>query len=242
MRAEPRPGGFGRVLPLVVVAALLGAFFALGGPRYVTLDALAENRAVLTAFVAENRVTAVVLLVAIYAALVAISFPGAGLLTLFAGFLFGTAVGGAAVVAGATLGAVVIFLISRTSLGEPLAARAGPFLEKLRGGFQDGAFSYMLVLRLVPAFPFWLVNIAAGLLGVPLRTFVVTTFLGIIPGTFVYASVGAGVGVVLDAGGEVQLGGLLLKPEILGPIAALTLLSLLPVVLKRVRGSRARAV
>jgi uncharacterized membrane protein YdjX (TVP38/TMEM64 family) len=224
--------------PLVLVAVALGTFFALGGPDYVTIDTLRENRAALRAFSAANPLLAPLALVAVYAALVAISFPGAGLLTIVAGFMFGTVVGGISVVIGATIGATILFLAARTALGDALARRAGPFLEKLCAGFEENAFSYMMLLRLVPAFPFWLVNIAPALFKVPLRTFVLTTALGIVPGTFVYASIGAGAGAVLDAGGELDLSGVLLKPEVLGPIAGLILLALVPILLKRRKAKR----
>ena len=233
---RPRHGSFRRFGPLAAVALALALFFALGGPKHVTLEALAANRAALTRIAAEHPLLAPLGLAAIYALLVAISFPGASLLTIFAGFMFGTLVGGAAIVVGATLGATAIFLVARTAFGDALTRRAGPFLGKLRAGFEANAASYMLVLRLTPVFPFWLVNIAPALFNVPLRTFVITTFIGIIPGTFVFASVGAGAGTVLDAGRTLDLSGVLLKPEILAPIAGLILLSLIPIVLKRRSG------
>lgn len=220
-------------LPLGVAAICLAAFFLLGGADYISLDWLKENRSFLTDFVSQHPIWAALGLIGIYAALVAISFPGASLLTIFAGFMFGTVTGTATVVVGATLGAVAIFLMSKSTFGDALAKRAGPAIEGLREGFQRDAFSYLLVLRLAPAFPFWLVNIAAGLLGARLSTFAVTTFFGIIPGSFVYASIGAGAGALLDTGRELNLAGALLKPEILLPIAGLSLLSFLPMVLRR---------
>ncbi len=125
--------------------------------------------------------------VALYAAVVALSLPGGAVLTMAGGFLFGWLLGGLASIVGATIGASIVFLIARSALGEFLAARAGPWLSRFRQGFQDDAFSYLLFLRLVPIFPFWLVNLAPALLGVGFVTYVATTFLGIIPGTFAYS-------------------------------------------------------
>jgi uncharacterized membrane protein YdjX (TVP38/TMEM64 family) len=224
-----------RLLPLLVIIGALGAFFALGGAEALSLDALTARHAELEAFVADNRVAAVAGFIALYAILVGISFPGASALTVIGGLVFGTVVGGASVVVGATAGATIIFLATRTALGETLRARAGPFLKRLQTGFDANAFSYLLTLRLIPAVPFWALNIAAGVFGMRTAPYVTATALGIIPGTFVYASVGAGAGVVIAEGGELELSGLLLKPEVLLPILGLVALALLPVAVKRLR-------
>ncbi len=224
-----------RLLPLLVIIGALGAFFALGGAEALSLDALTARHAELEAFVADNRVAAVAGFIALYAILVGISFPGASALTVIGGLVFGTVVGGASVVVGATAGATIIFLAARAALGETLRARAGPFLKRLQTGFDANAFSYLLTLRLIPAVPFWALNIAAGVFGMRTAPYVTATALGIIPGTFVYASVGAGAGVVIAEGGELELSGLLLKPEVLLPILGLVALALLPVAVKRLR-------
>ena len=229
---DRRPGALRRFLPLLILAAGLGAFFALGLDRYVTLDTLRDNRQALSAWVAENWALAAFVYVLAYIAMVAFSLPGGLVATLTGGFLFGTVFGGLLTVFGATIGATAIFLAAKTALGETLRQKAGPKLRKLEDGFGKNAFSYMLVLRLVPVFPFFLVNLAPAFLGVPLRTYVVATFLGIIPGTFVFASLGNGLGAVFDAGRDPDLG-LIFEPEILGPILALALLALLPVVYRR---------
>ncbi|PKP77320.1 MAG: hypothetical protein CVT81_10125 [Alphaproteobacteria bacterium HGW-Alphaproteobacteria-3] len=221
-----------RFLPLLILVAGLGAFFALGLDRYVTLDTLRDNRQVLSAWVVENWALAAFVYVLAYIAMVAFSLPGGLVATLTGGFLFGTVFGGLFAVVGATIGATAIFLAARTALGEMLREKAGPKLRKLEDGFGKNAFSYMLVLRLVPIFPFFLVNLAPAFLGVPLRTYVVTTFLGIVPGTFVFASLGNGLGAVFDAGRDPDLG-LIFEPEILVPILALALLALLPIVYRR---------
>ena len=135
---------------------------------------------------------------AVYIVVVALSVPGGALLTITGGFLFGWLVGGLSTVIGATIGATIVFLIAKTSLGETLAAKAGPWMAKLSEGFRNDAMNYLLFLRLVPAFPFWLINLAPALLNVPLSTFVIATFIGIIPGTFAFAFLGAGLDSIID--------------------------------------------
>lgn len=219
--------------PLVVLVLLAIGFFAVGGQRYVTLDALRDNRQFLVDYVAASPVISALILMAVYAALVAISFPGASLLTIAAGLLFGTLVGGSLVVLGATLGAATVFIIARNASGDDLRTKIGGWGEKLADGFQKDAFSYLLLLRLLPLAPFWLVNIVPALFGVKLRDYVLATAIGIVPGTFVYASIGAGAGSILAAGQELNLQGALLKPEVIGPIVGLAALALLPVLYKR---------
>ena len=135
---------------------------------------------------------------------------------------------------GATAGATIVFLIARSALGETLRAKAGPRIRRMEEGFRADALSYLLVLRLIPLFPFWLVNIVPAFLGVPVRTYVLGTFIGIIPGSFVYASVGNGLGAVFEAGGTPDLG-IIFEPAILLPIVGLAVLALLPVAYRKVR-------
>src|ERR1700719_5006595 len=182
-----------RLLPLGVLVAAWIVFMLAGGYRYLTFSALAENRDWLCGLVRQWGVLAAFVYIMVYATLVALSVPGAAILTIAGGFLFGTWVGGLCAVIGATLGATAIFLAARAGLGG-LTQRAGRFVGKLEAGFRADAFSYLLVLRLVPIFPFWLVNLVAALARVRLRTYVVGTLLGIIPGSFVFVSLGQGFG------------------------------------------------
>jgi len=189
--------------------------------------------------------------IALYAATVTLSLPGGAVLTIAGGFLFGWFLGGVASIIGATIGACAVFLVARSSLGDFLAARAGPWLSRFRQGFQEDAFSYLLFLRLVPIFPFWLVNLAPGLLGVSFATYVVTTILGIIPGTFAYSLAGNGLDSLIEAqqamhqsclakigpGGQESCPyaldpGALLTPELIAGLVALGLVALVPVVVK----------
>jgi uncharacterized membrane protein YdjX (TVP38/TMEM64 family) len=230
--APRRPALLKRALPLVVLVAGLGAFFVLDLDVYFSLEALKQNRESLQMFVAENGFLAILAFAGLYAVVVAFSLPGGAIMTLAGGFLFGTIVGGMTVVVGATIGATALFLIARTALGDVLWAKAGPFLTKMEDGFRENAMSYLLVLRLVPLFPFWLVNLVPAFLGVPTGTYVIGTFFGIIPGTFVFASVGNGLGALLDAGQDPNLG-IIFQPNVLGPLIALALLSLVPVAYKK---------
>ncbi len=222
-----------RFLPLVIIATALAAFFALGGPQYISLDSLRDNQEFLKAFVADNYLIAIVGFVALYAVLVAISVPGAGFLSIFSGFLFGVKTGVPAVVIGATIGATIIFLIARSALGSGLAAKAGPFMRKFEKGLKENELSYLFILRLVPIFPFFIVNIVPALFDVKARNYVLTTFLGIIPGALVYVSVGNGIGDALAAGGDVPLSGLMFRPAVILPIIGLIFLSMIPVAYKQ---------
>ncbi len=222
-----------RFLPLVFVAAGLAGFFAFDLDRYFSLDALRDNRDTLKAWVSGSPVLAVGAFMLAYAAAVAISFPGASILTVFGGFLFGLAVGVPAIVVAATIGAVIVFLAAKTAAGDFFRERAKGFLSQMEKGFRENELSYMFLLRLAPVFPFWAVNIGAGALGVSLRNYLAGTLFGIIPGSFVYASIGNAAGAAFDAGESVTLSGILLKPTTLLPLVGLAALSLLPIVLKR---------
>lgn len=240
--------------PLLVILAAAALVYAMGWHRALTLENIAENRAWLQTTIAENRPLALLAYISAYALAVAASLPGALFLTLGGGLLFGWFTGGLAAVAGATLGATALFLIARTAFGETLAAKAGPALLKLQDGFKENALSYLLFLRLVPVFPFFLVNLAPALLGVPLSTYLVGTFIGIIPGTFAYASAGAGLDGVfaaaeteyaacLAAKGAASCtltinAGNLINTETKIAFVLLGLVALLPIVLKRWRQPR----
>ena len=222
-----------RFLPLVIILGALTAFFALGGPKYISLDGLRDNQDVLKAFVAEHKALAVLGFIGIYAVLVAISVPGAGFLSIFSGFLFGVLTGTFAAVIAASIGATIIFLVARSALGTGLAAKAGPFMQKFEKGLKENELPYLFILRLVPIFPFFIVNIVPALFDVKLRNYVLSTVLGIIPGGLVYVSVGNGIGDALSAGQEVPLAGLMLRPAVILPIVGLMLLSLIPVAYKK---------
>lgn len=182
-----------RFAPLAVLAGVLGVIIFNGWHKQLTLENVFAVREAFQGFITQHFFIAMLAYIATYAAAVAISVPGASILTLSGGLIFGWFFGGAAAVTGASIGAILLFLIARSAFGEALRAKAGPKINGLVEGFQKDAMSYLLFLRLVPAFPFFVVNIAAALLGVPLRTYIIGTVLGIIPATFAFASIGAGL-------------------------------------------------
>ncbi len=181
------------------LVALMVLVFAMGWHKHLSFETVGRNYEAMRAYIDGNLAAALALFMLLYIAVVALSLPGGLVMTLTGGLLFGWQIGAPATVIAATVGATVLFLIARSSFGETLAAKAGPWLAKLRDGFQENALSYLLFLRLVPAFPFVVVNLAPALLGVPLRTYVLGTFLGIIPGTFAFSVAGAGLGSVVEA-------------------------------------------
>lgn len=224
-----------RFLPLAVLAVGLIAVITLDLGQYLSIDTLRQHRAALTGYVAAHGIVASLVFMALYAVAVALSIPGAAVLTIAAGFLFGIVWGAVLVVTGATIGAVAIFLAARTAVGDLLRRKAGPTMKKLEAGFHANAFSYLLTLRLIPVVPFWLLNLVPAFLGVPLGTYTLATLIGIIPGTLVYVSVGNGLGATLEAGREPDLG-IIFAPEILLPLLGLALLSLAPAVYKKLAG------
>jgi uncharacterized membrane protein YdjX (TVP38/TMEM64 family) len=229
--AKPR-AGFARFLPIGLIALAAGVIFATGAHNYLSLETLRGNRAALEGFVERNLPLAVAAFAAAYIVVTALSLPGATLMSVLGGFLFGPFLGTGVVVFAATIGAALIFSAARTALGDSLRTKAGPFARKMEDGFKRNAFSYLLLLRLIPLFPFFIVNIAPAIFDVKLRTFTLATFIGIIPGAFAFVSAGNGLGAVLASGGDLELAGLLAKPEILTPIIALSVLAMLPIALK----------
>jgi uncharacterized membrane protein YdjX (TVP38/TMEM64 family) len=223
-------------LGLLILAAVL--FVALGGLRYRSLAALVEHGEWLREFVARGGIAAVLAFILAYAGLVALSLPAAAFLSITSGFLFGCWLGAVYAVFGATIGATIVFLAVRAGVAG-LVERAGPRIRRLEAGFRDDALSYLLVLRLVPIFPFWLVNLAAGAVGLGLPIFVFATFIGMIPTSFVYASLGSGLGDLLAQGHHPDLA-ILYQPSVLLPIIGLAALVLLPVVYKRWRNGRSK--
>jgi len=183
----------------VAVAVLACVIAAMGWHHLLTVKTIGLNYEALREFISANLATALALYAAIYISIVALSLPGATVLTLAGGLLFGWKIATPMAVVAATAGATIIFLVARSSLGTVMTSRVGPWLERLRSGFAENALSYLLFLRLVPAFPFVVVNLASAVLGVPLRTYVLGTFLGIIPGTTAFTVAGAGLGSVIKA-------------------------------------------
>ncbi|MGF1445184.1 MAG: TVP38/TMEM64 family protein [Pikeienuella sp.] len=230
--ARPAPGrAVWRYLPIAVVAIAAGAAVAFGGDA-LGFAALERNYDALQAWRAANPVLVAAAFVTVYAVAVAVSLPGAVWLTILGGLLFGTALGAALVVVAATTGATLIFLAARTALGNHLRDRASGWLARLERGFRRDEVSFLLIMRLVPAVPFFIANLAPAFLGARLQTFVWTTFVGIIPATIVYAWIGAGLGVEIAKGVPPDLG-LIFEPHVLGPLLGLAALAALPMALRR---------
>lgn len=225
--------GIARLLPLAIIAgvALIGGYFLRDE---LSFTALAEHRAALEALRDGHYLASVLSFVAAYIVIVAFSLPGATLATLTGGFLFATFPGVLFNVTGATIGATLIFMAARLGLGERLAARmdtGSPRVKALKAGIDDNQWSVLFLMRLVPAVPFFIANLLPALVAVPLHRFVITTLLGILPGTLVYTSVGAGLGEVFARGEAPDLG-VIFEPQILWPLLGLSALAALPIILK----------
>lgn len=232
----PRRAPLWRVLPLLLIltVALTGAYFLRD---VLSFDALREHRLALLAYRDAHYVGTVLIFIAVYAAIVSFSLPGATVTTLTGGFLFGLFPGVLFNMIGATLGACGIFLAARWGLGERLAARmdaASGRIHRIKAGLDENQWSMLFLIRLLPVVPFFVANLLPALLNVPLWRFAVSTFLGIIPGALIYTSVGSGLGAVFAAGGTPDLM-VIFQPQILLPILALSALVLLPVALKALR-------
>lgn len=236
----PPPSRLVRALPILTLVAGAAAFFALGLHRYVNFATLAAHRAALTEWVAAHELTAPVAFILAYVMVAAFSLPGAALVSITGGFLFGIVLGASYAVIGATIGATILFVAARTAFADLLRAKAGSAIARMEKGFRHNALSYLLVLRLVPLFPFFVVNLVPAFLGVTLRTFVIATFFGIMPGAVVYASVGNGLGAVFDSGREPDLHIIFTLPILL-PILGMVALSLVPVAYKHWRSKPPQA-
>ena len=222
-----------RRLWLVVAAVAAIVLVRISGfHSYLSFDVLKSQRAFLSAFITENYLIATLSYVAIYTVVVALSLPGAFLMTLAGGFFFGALVGASLAVAGATIGAILIFLFARSIFGENALDRFGDAAARLAVAIRREAAVYLLVLRLVPLFPFFLVNLVPAFVGVRLSTFAITTFVGIIPATVVYSLAGAGLGSILDRDEEISASAIL-TPEILAGLLGLALLTLSSIPLRR---------
>jgi uncharacterized membrane protein YdjX (TVP38/TMEM64 family) len=245
-------------VPLGVILAIMAVALAAGWHRHLSVETLVRHRAAIDALIDAHHVPAILAFMAMYAAAVALSFPGAALLTIGGGMLFGTLIGGLAAIGAATLGATVFFLIAKYAFGGITgcgwARRAGPLGERLASGFRKDAFCYLVFLRLVPLFPFWLVNLVSAPSGVGVVPFIAATALGIIPATFAFAFFGAGLDSAIAAQEGVyqaclaaQQSGCHLDfdfrtaatPELIGGLVALGLIALVPPVLRRLRSARA---
>ncbi len=220
------------LLAALALAGVAVAVWQTGLTHELSWAGLARHQATLLAVVSAHPVLAPIAYATIYAVIVAISIPEAAVVTVAGGLLFGTFLGGALAVLGATVGAVALFLVARTAFAQTLARRAGALLDHIRPRLHEDGFSYLLALRLIPAVPFWLVNLAAALCGMRLVPYAAATLIGIMPITFIFAWIGSGVGGVLAAGRSPDLS-FIFSIRVLAPLLALAVLALLPIVLRR---------
>ena len=234
-----KKNGLLRKLPLILIAtvAVLGAFTL---KDTLTFENLAENRETLLAFRDSNYLWAALGFVVVYTVMVAFSLPGAIMATLTGGFLFGILPGTLLNVSAATMGAVLIFLAAKWGFGEKMAERmegSEGAVKRIKDGIDENQWSMLFLIRLVPAVPFWMANLVPAMVGVPLSRFVISTFIGIIPGGLVYTSVGAGLSEVFARGETPDLG-VIFEPQILLPMLGLCALAALPMVIKALRGGK----
>lgn len=232
-------GGFVRHLPLLIIlgVAVVGSFVLRD---YLGFDTLRDNRVALLAYRDSHFLLMAVGFTLIYVAIVAFSLPGAAVASVTGGFLFGLAAGSILNITAATIGAGLIFVAARWGLGATLSARIDASdgrLSRIRDGLRENEVSVLLLMRLVPAVPFFVANLLPALVGVRFATFMWTTAVGIIPGGVVYTWIGVGVGEVFDRGDTPDLS-LLWEPHVIGPILGLCLLAALPMILKALRGSK----
>lgn len=236
---QPSNTSLTRYLPLVAVVIGAGIGWYLLRD-YLSFQALADNREALIAFRDANYVLTAGLFMLAYALIVTFSLPGATIATLTGGFLFATFPGALFNVAGATLGATAIFMAAQTSFGAKLGERlegSEGIIKRFKDAIDENQWSALFLLRLVPAVPFFIANLLPAVFEVPLKRYVITTFLGIMPGAIVYTSVGAGLGEVF-ARGETPNLGIIFEPQVLLPILGLSALAALPIILKAVRGKK----
>lgn len=240
-----------RLLPVAGLLLAALAIVATGLHEAVGIDAVMARRDQLRGFVDSRPLLAALGYAGIYVAFVALSLPGAWWLSVMGGFLFGWLAGGALAVVCATIGAILIFLAARTSVGESLVRRAGPRLTRFLAAFRRDAFAYLLIMRLLPVIPFWVNNLAPALVGARLSNFAAATFVGIIPVTFAFAFAGEGLDAMMAeeradqaacrAAGHASCApslGLedLLTPQLMIAIGVISLLSLLPILFRRQLG------
>ncbi len=226
-----------RMLPFVaiVLAAILGFVFLRD---YLSFDKLAENQDVLKAWRDSNYVLAALVFIAVYIVIVGFSLPGAAIATLTGGFLFGVFPGALFNIIAAAIGATAIFMAARTGFGETLSKKmdgSDGAVKKIKDGLKEDEVSYLLLMRLVPAVPFFVANLVPALVNVNLKRFIWTTFVGIIPGSVVYTWVGSGLADVF-AKGETPNLGIIFEWHILGPLLGLAGLAFVPIIIKKIKG------
>lgn len=224
-------------LPLLIIIALSALIYFSGWTKYLTFEQIKAHRAELLSYIDTYPIAMPLLFITLYIVTTTLSLPGGAALSLFGGFLFGMPWSTLYVVFGATIGATFLFFAARTALGGFLKKKAGPFLSKMEKGFHKNASSYLLFLRFIPLFPFWLVNLAPAFFNVRTSTFIWTTLVGIIPGSYVFTQAGSGLGAIFDKGKAFSIDSVF-NTQIKIALAALALFALIPILVKRLRHDR----
>lgn len=223
-----------RFAPLAVLVGLIAAAYHFDLHNYLSLEQIKEQKEQFKDYIAEQPVLAPLIFVGAYTAAVALSLPIASLLTLLGGFLFGLVQGTLMVVTSATIGATIIFIVAKTSLGATLREKAGGLYNKVESNMKDNAIGYLLFMRLVPLFPFVLVNVVPALFNVSLRVFVLTTFFGILPGSAVFVYFGQQLG-------EINALGDLISPQVLLAFGLLGLFAVIPTIYTQIKNRKKEA-
>lgn len=219
-----------KIIVFALAAVAIGLFFYFDLQRFLTLSALKANHQALLHYYEAHTALMVIGFMALYILQTALSLPGAAILSLASGAIFGAIMGTLYAVTAATIGAALAFLVTRYLLRDIVISKFGGKLEKLNRELEQRGFNYLLFLRLVPLFPFFLINLAAGLTRLPLRTFVLGTAIGIIPGGFVFVNAGASLATITSLSG-------IASPRVLGSFALLGLFALMPVIYSKVKGN-----
>jgi len=228
-----------RFAPALLVVLAVALVVRSGLLGRLSLESLRDSRHDLLAYVQAHPLQSLGLYAAVYVSTVALSLPTALILTLTGGFLFGPWIGGVTAACSCTLGATLVFLISRLTVGDAVEAKTGPRVRAVAEEIRKDAFFYILTLRLIPVTPFWLTNVAAGLIAIPVSTFAAATLIGILPVGLIYAGIGSGLEHLFGSGRALTLHAIV-TPRILAPLIGLAVLSVLPILYQRRRSRQGR--
>ena len=222
---------FKKYLPLALMAVIIIAVWFSGLGNYISIDYFQNNKGYFERLVADYYIPSLVVFSALYIVVTATSFPVASFLTIFGGYLFGVAVAAPLVAVSATIGATIIFLIAKTSFGGFLRQKVRKFYDRVEGEMKNNAFFYLLSVRIVPIFPFFIVNVLPALFNMKTREYVAATFFGILPGTIIYANLGRSLN-------EIEKPSDLISIDLFLSLALLAGIALLPVLIRKYRGRK----
>jgi len=221
-----------RFIPLIIIVAIITVAIQLNVLHYLNFSTLKQYHQQLSDYVQYHYWLAVLMFCLSYIVVVMTSIPGASIFSLLGGFLFGSLIGALLVVISATLGATLLVIAVQLAFGEGVAAKIGNKVKFMETNLKHNAFYYLLSLRFLPIMPFWLVNLAAGIFNIKLRDFILATFIGIIPGTFVYVNIGASLTSVFAQNSDEFKLSALISPQILIALTLLGVISFIPAIIK----------